>query len=173
MICHFSSFGYPSHVDARNFWWQQFWFSISMDPWAWCCVLHITSGLLSNFFSVHRSMRQLSLPCFDIIGHMQFLGAIIFCVRSLVGSSQALVSSNVPEFAIAFHFFLSNLAVFCVQRVTSPPYGCVGGNSGGRVRITFEITNFTNNPISVISYHHLHCQFTNFTNSTKYCLWYP
>ena len=57
---------------------------------------------------------------------------------------------------------------FCVQRVTSPPYGCVGGNSGGRVRITFEITNFTNNPISVISYCHLYCQFTNFTNSTKY-----
>ena len=46
---------------------------------------------------------------------------------------------------------------FCVRRVTSPPYGCVGGNSGGRVRITFEITNFTNNPISVISYYHLYC----------------
>ena len=59
---------------------------------------------------------------------------------------------------------------FCVRRVTSPPYGCVGGNSGGRVRITFEITNFTNNPISVISYYHLDCQFTIFTNSTKYCL---
>ena len=97
MIGHFSLFGYPSHVDARNFWWQQSWFSISMDPWAWCRVLHITSGLLSNSFSVHRSMRQLSLPCFDIIGHMQFLGEIIFCVRSLVGSSQALVSSNVLD----------------------------------------------------------------------------
>ena len=76
------------------------------------CVAHNLWIIEQFFFSVHRSMRQLSLPCFDIIGHMQFLDAIIFCVRSLVGSSQALVSSNVPEFAIAFHFFLSNLAVF-------------------------------------------------------------
>ena len=36
----------------------------------------------------------------------------------------------VPEFATVFHFFLSNLAGFCVPRVTSPPYGWVGGNSG-------------------------------------------
>ena len=112
------------------------------------CVAHIL-WIIEQFLSVHRSMRQLSLPCFDIIGHMQFLGAIIFCVRSLVGSSQALVSSNVLDGGsrnLQLHFisFLLNLEVFFVRRVTSPPYGWVGGNSGGRVRITFEITNFTN-----------------------------
>ena len=72
-----------------------------------------------------------------------------------------------PGICNCISFLFCRIWIFCVRRVTSPPYGWVGGNSGGRVRITFEITNFTNNPISVISYYHLYCQITNFTNSTN------
>ena len=138
------------------------------------CVAHILWIIEQFFFGA-----SLNAPAVPPVLRHYLTHAVSWCdyfLCSLFGwqlTSSGFIKCPrwwVPEFGTAFHFFLSNFAVFCVRRVTSPPYGWVGGNSGGRVRITFEITNFTNNPISVISYYHLYCQFTNFTNSTKFCL---
>ena len=133
------------------------------------CVAH-SFWIIEQFF-FGASLNALAVP--PLLRHYR-THAVSWCDYflcplfgwQLTSSGFIKVPDGSQNLKLHFISFCWIWKFFCVRRVTSPPYGWVGGNSGGRVRITFEITNFTNNPISVISYYHLHCQFTNFTKST-------